>query len=110
MPRVSSLISHSRLILTLVRREVEARYRGSALGILWAVLVPLLMLSVYTFVFTRVFTSHWVDPSTSTGHYSLRLFCGLLVFNIFGEAISRAPRLVLDNVSYVKKVVFPLRF
>jgi len=100
--------SHRELLRRLVRREVEARYRGSLLGVAWAVIVPLLMLIVYTFVFTKVFQSRWDFPLAHQAEFALVLFSGLITFGIFSEAIARAPSLMLENVSYIKKVVFPL--
>lgn len=99
---------HRRLILRLAKREVDARYRGSMLGIVWAVLNPLLMLVVYTFVFTTVFQARWGGAGGGSGEFALLLFSGLILFNIFSECVTRAPGLLLENVSYIKKVVFPL--
>lgn len=98
------------LLATLVRREVAARYRGSLFGNLWALFTPLLMLAVYTFVFSVVFNARWGAGSTggSRTEFALVLFAGLMVFNFFAECFTRAPRLVLENANYVKKVVFPL--
>ena len=100
--------AHRRLIGRLVRREVESRYRGSLLGVGWAVLVPVLMLLVYTFVFTTVFQARWDLPLAHKGEFALLLFSGLMTFSIFADAIHRAPGLMLENASYIKKVVFPL--
>lgn len=99
---------HRRLILRLAKREVDARYRGSMLGIVWAVLNPLLMLVVYTFVFTTVFQARWGGAGETSGEFALLLFSGMILFNIFSECVTRAPGLLLENVSYIKKVVFPL--
>lgn len=96
------------LIVTLVQREVLGRYRGSILGILWSFFNPIFMLAVYTFVFSIVFQARWSTTSTSKAEFALILFAGLLIFNLFAECITKAPTLVLSNVSYVKKVVFPL--
>ncbi|EKB12459.1 ABC transporter permease [Aeromonas veronii] len=96
------------LIVTLVRREVAARYRGAMLGNLWALFTPLFMLAVYTFIFSVVFKARWSGGSDSRSEFALVLFAGLMVFNLFAECFNRAPRLILDNVNYVKKVVFPL--
>ncbi|MEX9938612.1 ABC transporter permease, partial [Providencia rettgeri] len=60
-----SLISNRRLIYTLTRREVISRYRGSVLGLLWSFFTPVLMLVVYTFVFSVVFQAKWSEGSTS---------------------------------------------
>lgn len=57
---------HRSLILRLARREIDARYRGSVLGIVWAVLNPILMLAVYTFVFSVVFQARWGATGEAT--------------------------------------------
>jgi lipopolysaccharide transport system permease protein len=96
------------LVGTLVHREVIGRYRGSYMGLLWSFLNPLLMLLVYTFVFSVVFKARWTPTSDSKVEFALVLFAGLIVFNVFAECISRAPTLILNNANYVKKVIFPL--
>ncbi len=84
------------------------RYRGSVLGVIWSIFNPVLMLLVYTFVFSVVFKARWDSDSDSKVEFALVLFAGLMVFNLFSECVSRAPSLILSNVNYVKKVVFPL--
>lgn len=84
------------------------RYRGSLLGLLWSFFNPVLMLGVYTFVFSTVFKGRWPGGSESKGEFALVLFSGLMMFNFFAECVNRAPTLILNNVNYVKKVVFPL--
>lgn len=96
------------LILRLARREVEARYRGTAFGVAWSVLTPLAMLSVYTYVFSVIFQARWDISTNGRGQFAILLFSGLIVFSIFSECLNRAPHLMLQNVSYIKKVVFPL--
>jgi lipopolysaccharide transport system permease protein len=98
------------LIVQMTKREISQRYRGSALGFAWSFLNPLLMLAVYTFVFSVVFKSRWGggEVEESRTDFALTLFAGLIVFNLFSEVINKAPSLVLANVSYVKKVIFPL--
>jgi lipopolysaccharide transport system permease protein len=96
------------LILRLARREVEARYRGSILGVAWSVLTPLALLSVYTYVFSVIFQARWETPTNGRGQFAVLLFSGLVIFSIFSECVNRAPGLMLENVSYIKKVVFPL--
>lgn len=105
---VDSLWRHRRLVWQLARREVLGRYRGSLFGIAWAIGNPLLMLAVYTLVFGYIFRAGWGTGVDTTGEYALVLFCGLTVFGIFAEVISRAPALILANPNYVKKVVFPI--
>src|SRR4051812_32480772 len=97
------------LLWQLAVRDVEARYRGSWLGPAWPLLQPLLMLAVYTFVFSVVFRSRW-SPSGDTGHidFALALFANLTAFGIFSEAVTAAPSLIVTQTNLVKKVVFPL--
>jgi lipopolysaccharide transport system permease protein len=100
------------LIISLTTRELASRYRGSALGSIWALLVPLLMLLVYTFVFSVVFNARWQTAAggeaTSSGSYSVHLFSGLVIYGLVSEVLNRAPGLLLENVAYIKKVAFPL--
>lgn len=105
---VASLGRNRGLIKALVKREVVGRYRGSALGILWSFFHPVFMLLVYTFVFSVVFKARWSSGSDSKTEFALVLFASLTIFNLFAECFSRAPGLILSNVNYVKKVVFPL--
>ncbi len=105
---LATLRTHWPLIWRLAKRELAARYRGSMLGALWGLLTPLLMLSVYTFVFRTVFQARWSSNDASNGEFALLLFAGLILFNVFSECVTRAPGLMLENVSYIKKVVFPL--
>ena len=104
----STAIANRVLISRLAGREVQAKYRGSLLGIAWAVLNPLLLLAVYTVVFSGVFRMRWSGTTGGTGEFALLAFSGLIVFNLFSECVMRAPGLMLENVSYIKKVVFPL--
>jgi lipopolysaccharide transport system permease protein len=100
---------HNRsLIAVLTKREVIGRYRGSMLGILWSFFNPLFMLIVYTFVFSVVFKARWSGGGDSKTEFALILFSGLIVYSLFAECLNRAPGLILGNVNYVKKVVFPL--
>ena len=96
------------LIWQMTRREVVGRYRGSVMGVMWSFFNPVLMLVVYTFVFSVVFKARWNPGSDSKTEFALVLFAGLLVFSLFSECVGRAPSLVISNVNYVKKVVFPL--
>lgn len=105
---IRSIRSNRSLIFNLIRREVSGRYRGSAMGLLWSFFNPVLMLAVYTFVFSVVFKARWVGGTGSKTEFALVLFSGLMVFNLFSECINRAPTLIVGNVNYVKKVIFPL--
>ena len=99
---------HRGLVLSLIRRDVLGRYRGSVMGVLWSFFNPLFMLGVYTFVFSVVFGARWEVGAQSKADFALVLFAGLLIFNVFSECVTRAPTIVLANPHYVKKIVFPL--
>lgn len=96
------------LIKSLAQREILGRYRGSYLGVFWSFFNPVFMLLVYTFVFSVVFKARWNSGSDSKTEFAMVLFAGLMVFNFFAESINRSPSLILNNVNFVKKVVFPL--
>jgi lipopolysaccharide transport system permease protein len=97
------------LIRQLTWREVVGRYKGSFIGMGWSFIQPLVMLCVYTFVFSVIFKARWgVGADEGKAAFALTLFMGLITFNVFAEVANSAPSLVLENVNYVKKVVFPL--
>lgn len=78
------------------------------MGMLWSFINPVLMLVVYTFVFSVVFKAKWNTGSDSRTEFALVLFAGLIVFNFFSECINRSPVTILNNTNLVKKVIFPL--
>lgn len=106
---VGSFWRNRSLIFSMVQREVVGRYRGSVMGLAWSFFNPLLMLLIYTFVFAGVFKARWgVVPEESTADFATVLFVGLIVHGLFAECVNRAPGLIISNVNYVKKVIFPL--
>ncbi|PZQ00937.1 MAG: ABC transporter permease [Variovorax paradoxus] len=105
----ASFWRNRQLIMQLTKREAIGRYRGSVMGLAWSFLNPLLMLVVYTFVFSVVFKARWgLGDSESKTDFALLLFAGMIVHSLFAECVNRAPLLILGNANYVKKVVFPL--
>ena len=98
------------LIWLMSRRELQSSYKGSLLGFGWAVFHPLLMLGVYTFVFTVIFNGRWEngDGDGSRTAFALVLFLGLITFQIFSEMLNSSAQLIVSNSVYVKKVLFPL--
>jgi lipopolysaccharide transport system permease protein len=102
------LHSHIPLITRMARRDLSSRYRGSVLGLFWSIITPILMLFIYTFVFSEVFKIRWGGLDYGPGEFALRLFSGLIIFNFFSENINRSPNLIMENPSLVKKVIFPL--
>jgi lipopolysaccharide transport system permease protein len=103
-----ALFRHRPLLLQLIRREIESRYRGSMLGVLWSFVTPVLMLAVFTFVFSTVFQAKWGNDVGDRAHFALMLFPGMVLYAFFSEIITRAPGLIVANPNYVKKIVFPL--
>ncbi|MCX5871525.1 MAG: ABC transporter permease [Deltaproteobacteria bacterium] len=105
-----SLWRNRELIVQMTKREVVGRYKGSAMGLAWSFFYPVFMLVVYTFVFSEIFKSRWggIGGDQSKTQFSVLLFVGLIVLNLFSEVLNRAPGLILSNVNYVKKVVFPI--
>ncbi|MBH9553318.1 ABC transporter permease [Inhella gelatinilytica] len=95
----------------LARKDLQARFRGSVLGVAWILIAPLLMVAVYALVFTGVFKARWPGLGDSTGlplDYAVRLSVGLLMFSAWSEVFSRATRLIQEHASLVKRVIFPL--
>ncbi len=89
---VSTLLRHRTLILQMARREIVARYRGSVMGVFWSLLNPLLMLVVYTFVFSVVFKARWhTGAQQSHADFAIILFVGVIVHTLFSEVAGRAP-------------------
>ncbi|MFM5055452.1 ABC transporter permease [Aeromonas veronii] len=104
-----SVWRYRQLIGTMAYREIIGRYRGSIIGLAWSFFNPLLMLAIYTFVFSIVFKAKWnSDLGGGQGEFAVILFTGMIIFNIFSECICRAPTLIVSNANYVKKIVFPL--
>jgi lipopolysaccharide transport system permease protein len=102
-----SLLRNRQLIEQMTKREVVGRYKGSIMGLAWSFFNPVFMLVVYTFVFAVIFKSRWGGDESKT-LFALVLFVGMIVLSLFSEVLNRSPELILANVNYVKKVVFPL--
>lgn len=106
---MQTLWRHQQLTYQMARREVVGRYKGSMLGLAWSFFTPILMLAVYTYVFSVIFKSKWGgNEHQSQTDYAMLLFTGMIIMNFFNDVINRAPQLILSNTNYVKKVVFPI--
>jgi lipopolysaccharide transport system permease protein len=114
---IANLWARRDLIRQFALRYFLARHRGTYLGMFWALLFPLVLLGVYTFIFNFVFSGrslHLVPDGVggaaeeTRSQYSVMLFLGLTVYAVFSESVVRSAGLVLDNPNYVKRVVFPL--
>lgn len=100
---------HRHLLLNLAKRETISRYKDSLFGLLWSILSPLLMLTIFSFVFTNIFKSRWgVAVENNAVSYPVILFAGLIVFNFFSECLGKSPSIVMGNQNFVKKIIFPL--
>jgi lipopolysaccharide transport system permease protein len=98
------LLRHRALVQSLVARELKARYRGSTLGLLWSFVNPLLLLSIYTFVFTTVMPgarSAGIEP------FSLFLFCGILPWTWFSSSLLESANSLIAGGNLIRKVLFP---
>lgn len=108
---ISSFSQNRVLIARMAKREVIARYRGSIIGLAWSFVNPVLLLLVYTFVFSVVFKARWGETgfgTEGTGRFAILIFAGMIVHALFSECVVRSPALVTSNSNFVKRVVFPL--
>src|SRR5678816_2854876 len=95
------------LVYTFAKRELVGRYKGSALGIAWAVLTPVVMIAIFTFIFAGIFGARF-GASNSHWDYALYLFCGLLPWTMFQESVQQSASTIITHANLVKRVVFPL--
>jgi lipopolysaccharide transport system permease protein len=104
LKNLGNLLKYRQLIQSLVARELKARYRGSVLGFFWSFINPLLLLLIYTFVFSYVL----VRPQQSAiDHYALFLFCGILPWTWFSSSLLEASNVLIAGGNLIKKVLFP---
>jgi lipopolysaccharide transport system permease protein len=101
------LPSRFELIFSLAKRELLARYKGSALGIIWALLTPVVMIAIFTFIFAGIFGARF-GASASPWDYAVHLFCGLLPWTMFQESVLQSSTTIVSHANLVKRVVFPL--
>jgi lipopolysaccharide transport system permease protein len=104
----NSLFRNRELIWDLVKRDFIGRYKGSILGVLWSLFNPLLMLAIYTIVFSVAFKAKWGTGEESKITFAIVLFSGMIVHGLFAECLNRAPGLIVSQPNFVKKVIFPL--
>ncbi|GIX38293.1 MAG: transport permease protein [Silanimonas sp.] len=104
----SMLWSHRSLVWELTKRNVSGRYRGASFGLMWSLISPFLMLTVYTFAFGTVVGSRWPEVESGGASFSIVLFAALIVHGFFAECLNHSPMLVAGQPNFVKRVVFPL--
>jgi lipopolysaccharide transport system permease protein len=102
LPSFDWLTSHRELLRTLLRREIRVRYKGSALGIIWALIYPLAMMGVYTLVFSVLWKTAGNIP-----HYPLFVLTGLAVWSFFQASVQLGSASLLSSGELIKKVWFP---
>lgn len=95
------------IILSLTRRELAARYKGSVLGVFWAVLTPVVTIAIFTFIFAGIFGARF-GASGSAWDYAVYLFCGVLPWTAFQESVQLSSQTIVSHANLVKRVVFPL--
>jgi lipopolysaccharide transport system permease protein len=105
---VNSLVSNRALVYQLTRRHIQIRFRGAALGVLWSLVTPIVMLAMYTFVFGTILKVRWIEQQGGNLEFATILFSGLIVHTYFSECLQHSVDLITSNRQYVKKVVFPL--
>ena len=104
------LEGHRELLYQMTKRDVLGRYRGSALGVFWSLAHPVLMLIVYTFVFSVVFTTRWPgNVSDSKLSFAIILFTGMIVFGVFAECVQRAPGIIVSQPNFCEKSHLSIR-
>src|SRR5262249_33822663 len=97
------VVRYRELFGNLFRRDLQAKYRGSVLGVLWTVANPIVLLGVYLLVFGVV----WDSPFANGGHYPLFLLAGLAPWTFFAAAFQSSTRSMLDNANLIRKTRFP---
>ena len=108
MALFGSYRSNHFVIQQLTRRAVLSRYRGTALGLVWSLLTPMLMLAIYTFVFGLVLEIRWPVQEGGQAQFAAILFSGMILHSLLSDCLIQSTTLISDNPQYVKKVVFPL--
>lgn len=103
---LSEMWSHRILLGRMARQDINSRYQGSVFGLLWSIATPVMLLCAYWLVLGRIFQARWGNLPGEA--YPIVLFGGLVVHLFFAEVLGRAPGLIIDHKTYVKKVVFPL--
>jgi lipopolysaccharide transport system permease protein len=97
------LLRYRDLFANLFRRDLQLRYKGSALGVLWSLANPLVLMAVYALVFSVL----WRAAPSGLSPYPLFLLSGLVVWVFFAGSIQAAARSMVDNAPLIRKTRFP---
>jgi len=99
----ADLIRYRELFASLFQRDLRAKYKGSSLGLLWTLALPVTLMLVYLVVFSVM----WKSPTTDVDNYWLFLLCGLPPWVFFSSSVQSSARSLLENASLIRKVRFP---
>jgi len=102
-----TLPGRGELIFSLAKRDLLTRYKGSALGLIWAIVTPVVMIAIFTFIFAGIFGARFGN-SSSHWDYALYLFCGLVPWTMFQDTLQQSVTTIVSHANLVKRVVFPL--
>jgi len=105
---LEALLRNGQLYRRVLERDIKSTFRDSALGLAWIVVIPLVLVAIYSFVFGLVLPSAWSKSTRTPLEVPLLFFTGLTVFSFFMEVVGRSPNFIRENAVYVKKIVFPL--
>lgn len=103
---IISLPRHIYLLYALVKRDVIGRYKGSIFGVIWSAVQPIVLLIIYTIVFGGIFKLRLENNSSLTS-FSVYVFTGIIIWLALSESLNRSTTVIIENISLVKKVIFP---
>ncbi len=101
-----TLYSFKQQLLTFTYNDILNQYRGTFLGMIWVFIFPLLMLTLFTFVFGFIFQARW-GSELSLEHYILMLFCGLILYQCFSDSLTKSSSAIISYSNYIKKIAIP---
>ena len=105
---IAQILQSQHLIWRLTKRDIEGRFRGTRLGLFWAMAAPLVILGIYTFAFSMIIQPRWQAEVATRSDVALIYFSGLILLDFFLECVNRAPFLMRENQFYIKRMVFPV--
>jgi len=106
---LDALRNHRGLTWEMTRRDILGRYRGASFGLLWSLISPFMMLTIYTLAFGYVLKARWPGADGNIADFAMLLFIGLIVHGFFAECLTRSSTLIIGNSNLVKRIVFPLQ-
>jgi len=104
--KIKHFYNQKQLLNSLIKRDLKAKYVGSIMGFFWSVLNPLLILAIFTFVFSVILKIR-LNNKGGIANFALYLFCGMLPWIAFQETITRSTTILLEHANLIKKVMFP---